>query len=67
MASFELADIGRGDMRDDIKLKIANNARAVVLSPVFVTCILFSSDGFETQPELPSILLLSLCPEQKLK
>ena len=37
MAGFELANVGRTDMREDIKLKIAKHARSMVFTPALVT------------------------------
>ncbi|EOV9655023.1 hypothetical protein ACN5L1_004387 [Cronobacter turicensis] len=33
MAGFELANVGRTDMRENIKLKIAKNARSTIFTP----------------------------------
>lgn len=48
MAGFELANVGRTDMREDIKLKIAKNARSMVFTPALVTGMPFASNGFES-------------------
>jgi hypothetical protein len=39
-------------MREDIKLKIAKNARSMVFTPALVTGMPFTGNGFE-----------SICPE----
>lgn len=68
MAGFELANIGRTDIREDIKLKIAKNARSMVFTPALVTGMPFTSNGFESictrilWPELLSVRLLGQCP-----
>ncbi|EMI36416.1 hypothetical protein MTE2_4921 [Klebsiella pneumoniae VA360] len=57
MAGFELANVGRTDMREDIKLKIAKNARSMVFTPSLVTGMPFASNCFESI--CPRILGLS--------
>lgn len=68
MAGFELANVGRTDMGENIKLKIAQNARSMVFTPSLVTGMPFTSNGFESictrilWPELLSVRLLGQCP-----
>lgn len=48
VAGFELANVGRTDMREDIKLKVAKNARSMVVTPSLVTGMPLTSNGFES-------------------
>lgn len=48
MAGFELANVGRTDVGEDIKLKIAKNARSMVFTPSLITGMPFTSNGFES-------------------
>lgn len=48
MTGFELANVGRTDMREDIKLKIAKNTRSMIFTPSLVTDMPFASNGFES-------------------
>ncbi|PJF11618.1 hypothetical protein CPZ26_019935 [Raoultella ornithinolytica] len=57
MAGFELANVGRADVGEDIKLKIAKNTRAMVFTPALVAGMPFASNGFESV--CPRILSLS--------
>jgi hypothetical protein len=57
VAGFELANVGRTDMRENIKLKLAKNARSMVFAPALVTVMPFTSDSFESI--CPRILSLS--------
>lgn len=67
MAGFELANVGRTDMGENIKLKIAQNARSMVFTPSLVTGMPFTSNGFESicppnsRPELLSVRILGRC------
>lgn len=48
MAGFELANVGRTDVREYIKLKIAKNARSMVFTSSLVTGMPFTSNCFES-------------------
>lgn len=48
MAGFDLANVGRIDIGEDIKLKIAKNARSMVFILALVTGMPFTSNGFES-------------------
>ncbi len=43
-----MANVRRTDMREDIKLKIAKNARSMVFIPSLVTGMPFASNGFKS-------------------
>lgn len=48
MAGIELANVGQTDMREDIKLKLAKNARSMVFTPALVIGMPFTSNSFKS-------------------
>ena len=57
MAGFELENVELTDMRENIKLRIAQNALSMVFTPSLITGMPFASNGFESI--CPRILGLS--------